>query len=347
MGSDPLSAEHRLRLVRTALLSLALLVACLIGAEAQLPTCSGKNVLDELEGSDPAAHAEILARAAATENATAILWRIERAGKAPSHLFGTMHLTDERIANVSPAVKAALGSARRLLLEVDADDLSAAGFMKAFASARPLLTFTDGRRLEQLLSEAEYNKTVGILERAGLPAQVAGAFRPWVASMMLALSECERLRAAQGEAPLDLRLGREAKAKGIPVAGLETLEQQFRAMASVPEPDQVALLRAGLAMYDRIDDMLETTVQLYLKRHLGAVWPLQLALAAKVGVAAKAFDSTEASLIVERNLRMRDKAVEALRDGGVMIAVGALHLPGKQGLVALLRAAGYTVTAVE
>jgi uncharacterized protein YbaP (TraB family) len=336
-----------LRLVRTALLSLALLIACLACAEAQLPTCSGKNVLDELKGSDPAAHARILAEADATENSTAILWRIERPGKPVSHLFGTMHLTDDRITNVSPAVKAALGGARRLLLEVNANDLSGAGFMKAFSRARPLLTFTDGRRLEQLLSEAEYSKTVDILERAGLPAQVAGAFRPWVASLMLALSECERQRAAQGEAPLDLRLGREAQAKGIAVAGLETLEQQFRAMASVPESDQVALLRAGLAMYDRIDDMLETTVQLYLKRQLGAVWPLQLALAQKVGVGPKAFDTTEASLIVERNLRMRDKAVAALGEGGVMIAVGALHLPGKQGLVALLRAAGYTVTAVE
>jgi uncharacterized protein YbaP (TraB family) len=336
-----------LRLVRTALLSLALLAAGVAAAEAQLPTCTGKNVLAELEGSDPAVYAKILAQAAATENATAILWRIERAGRQPSHLFGTMHLTDDRITNVSPAVRAALGSARRLLLEVNADDLSAAGFMKAFASARPLLTFTDGRRLEQLLSKAEYDKTVGILERAGLPAQVAGAFRPWVASMMLALSECERLRVARGEAPLDLRLGREAQAKDIPVAGLETLQQQFRALASVPEPDQIALLRAGLALYDRIDDMLETTVQLYLKRQLGAVWPLQLALAQKVGVAAEAFDSTEASLIVERNLRMRDKALTALGEGGVMIAVGALHLPGRHGLVALLRAAGYTVMAVE
>ena len=122
-----------MRLLRTALLSLALLGSCLAGAAAQLPTCRGKNVLDELKGSDPAAHARILAQAAATENATAMLWRVERGGKPPSHLFGTMHLTDERIANVSPAVKAALGGARRLLLEVNADDLSASGFMKAFA----------------------------------------------------------------------------------------------------------------------------------------------------------------------------------------------------------------------
>ena len=44
---------------------------------------------------------------------------------------------------------------------------------------------------------------------------------------------------------------------------------------------------------------------------------------------------------------MRDKALGYLARGGAFIGVGALHLPGKQGLVALFRESGYTVTAVE
>jgi hypothetical protein len=63
------------------------------------------------------------------------------------------------------------------------------------------------------------------------------------------------------------------------VAGLETLELQLRAMASVPEADQMDILKAALRTYDRIDDILETTVQLYLARQIGIIWPLQLALA--------------------------------------------------------------------
>ena len=74
-------------------------------------------MLEELKGTD--AHARILAVAAATENADAILWKIEHGGRPPSYLFGTMHLTDERITKHSPAVQAALGSARRLVLEID------------------------------------------------------------------------------------------------------------------------------------------------------------------------------------------------------------------------------------
>ena len=331
--------------IRTLLLTLALLAGHTAGAHAQAPTCTGKNMLDELKGTDAAAHAKVMAAAAATENAAALLWKVERAGKAPSYLFGTMHLTDERVTTLSPAAKSALASARRLILEVD--DLSPGNFIKAFAKARDLMMFTDGRRLEQLLSDAEFQKVAEILQRSGLPAQLAGMFRPWVATLMLALSDCEKQRAAQGQQPLDLRLAREAEGLGIAIAGLETLEGQFRAMAEVPEADQVEMLKASVRVYDRADDLIETMVQLYVTRQLGAIWPLQLVLAEKVGVAPKVFDAAEQSLLVARNLRMRDKALAHLDEGGAMIAVGALHLQGTQGLVALFRAAGYTVTAVE
>jgi hypothetical protein len=44
---------------------------------------------------------------------------------------------------------------------------------------------------------------------------------------------------------------------------------------------------------------------------------------------------------------MRDTSLPMLGEGGAFIGVGALHLVGKDGLVALYRAAGYTVTAIE
>jgi hypothetical protein len=107
------------------------------------------------------------------------------------------------------------------------------------------------------------------------------------------------------------------------------------------------MLKSGIRFHHRIDDMMETMIQLYLRRQLGSIWPLQLALAEKVGVSANVFDSAEQGLLVTRNLAMRDKALAYLEEGNVFIAVGGLHLPGKRGLVTLLREAGYTLTAVE
>ena len=112
-------------------------------------------------------------------------------------------------------------------------------------------------------------------------------FRPWVATLLLSVSVCEQRRMAAGLLPLDARLAKDAEGRGIKAEGLETLESQFRALADVPEPDQVEMLKSSVRFYDRIDDMMETMIQLYLQRELGAIWPLQMVLAEKVGVARR------------------------------------------------------------
>ena len=239
-----------------------------------------------MQGSD--AHERILAAASATENTEALLWKIEHGDRPPSYLFGTVHLTDERISEHSPVLLAALGASRQLVLEID--DFSPDSFLKAFARAREQIMFTDRRRLDQLLTGEEYSKVAGILQRSGFPPEVAGAVRPWVASLLMALSDCEQARMRTGLLSLDAKLARHAQSLGIGVAGLETVELQLRAMAGVPEADQIAILKAALRTYDRIDDIIETTVQLYLGRQTGAIWPLQLVLAEQVGVAPEAFD---------------------------------------------------------
>jgi uncharacterized protein YbaP (TraB family) len=338
-----------LRLFRILLLYAALLAGyATSAAHAQAPTCTGKNILEELRHTDASAHARVVAAAHATENAGAILWKVEKAGTAPSHLFGTIHLTDARINTLSPAVASALAGSRRLVLELD--DLSPDAFLKLLADSPELLalmTFTDGRSLDQLLSPEDYRKVSDVVSRSGVPADAAGLFRPWLVTLLLAVSECEQRRMSAGLLPLDVYLAKQGEARGIKALGLETLESQFRALAELSEADQLEMLKSGVRLYDRIDDFIETMVQLYLQRKLGAIWPLQLALAEKVGIAPKAFESAERSWVVSRNLGMRDQALGHLEQGNAFIAVGALHLVGRQGLVTLLREAGYTVTAVE
>lgn len=313
--------------------------------KAEAVTCKGTDILAELDSSNPTALEKLRQQAAALENTEALLWKIEKPGVAPSYLFGTMHLSDSRITALSPAVEAAFAQSKSLALEVG--DLSPDALTAAIATSGADLVYTDGTNLAQKLSKEEFDKVKAVVAASGMPAKFAGMLKPWLVGTLLAVSDCERRQVASGTKVLDMQLADKAQVAGIPVTGLETINQQLAALSSVPENEQIQMLRVSLKNADRTDDLMETMLQLYLKRDMGAAMPFQYMLADQMGVPASAFASFERSLLVDRNVRMKAAAAPLLEEGGAFIAVGALHLPGKTGLVALLRQAGYMVTAVE
>jgi uncharacterized protein len=315
-----------------------------LGAAAQTPpTCRGQNMLEEMKTSDPAAYAKVVEAAKKTTNSEALLWRIEKAGVATSHLFGTVHISDPRVTTLSPAVTAALNSAKAVALEIA--DMSMAG-MQAAIGSDPMLMVSPDRGLATLITPEEFAVAKNALGSA-MPEAALRIMKPWVVTMALTLPNCEQQRTASGITVLDQQLGDMAHAKRIPVIGLETVAFQLKIMAGIPEDQQVGMLRAALKFADRREDMLETMLQLYVKRQTAMIWPFNLALAEKAGVNADAFKGFEADLLVGRNRTMRESAKAHLEKGGLFIGVGAMHLVGDTGLVNLLRESGYTVTAVE
>jgi uncharacterized protein YbaP (TraB family) len=338
--------RFRLVFALAALVVVVLPQARVIAAEKDgADKCRGVDMLAETAAKDPQTYTRIMAEAAAIKNAGAILWKIEKQGRPASYLFGTVHLTDDRVTNLSPAVKIALNDAKIVALEVS--DLSENATASVIAQSAPLVMFTDGRRLDSLLSTTEYDAVKTIIGRSGMPVDLAAVFKPWIVSMILSVSDCERDKVQKGARVLDMKIAEMGKARGIEVVGLETIPAQIEALAAVPEQQQLDMLRASLKFADRTNDMMETLVQLYLNRKITAAMPFQIALAREAGVTDQAFVGFQEKLLVERNVKMLDVAAPLLDTGGVFVAVGALHLPGDKGLVALLRDGGYTVSPIE
>ena len=307
--------------------------------------CGGKNMLTEIQTSDPPLFRRIMDEAATVENAEAILWKVEKAGLPPSYLFGTIHMPDRRVTDLSPAAKTAFQASKTVVLEIA--NMSDKGMLAAVSKTPELLTYLDGKSLRDRLTAEEYAKIQKVVARLGMPAEAASVLRPWLISMLLAVSDCQRAQMQAGRKALDAKLEADAKANGAAVLGLETAESQLAGMARVPEDEQVLMLKSGLAYADRTDDLTETLLALYLDRKLGATMPFQIALAAKVGVPQSAFTGFIDILLTERNRKMVDAAKPILANGNAFIAIGALHLTGKAGVVALLREAGYTVTPLD
>ncbi len=326
------------------IIACAVTLAPVSKAAAAKKGCGGTSILDELKDTDPDAYSAIMAEGERAKNGQARFWKISREAVPASYLFGTIHMTDDRVTKLSEGVRAAIQNSKVVTLEVA--DIGQSAMMAALGQSPTLMMFGDGRRLDQLLSPEAFKQVEEQLEAARLPAAFANRFKPWVVSMVLAVSNCERSRMQHGKKVLDMHIAQIASAKAIPVVGLETIEDQLKASASVPMAEQVAMLRSSLKFADRIDDMRETLLQLYLTGRLGAALPLQKHFA-RSGSQDVSFEGFKAKMIDGRNRRMRERLLPLLSDGGVFVAVGGLHLPGENGLVALLRNAGYEVEAVE
>lgn len=326
------------------LLAVLLLLATMASARAQ-PICKGVDMLAELAASDPAAHARLTTSAAQTKNTEAMLWRIEKRGSRPSHLLGTAHLSDDRLLKLSPRVREAIATSRVVALEVA--DLTPRSMDAAVAKSANLFVYTDGQQLDRHLGATDFAKASGVLAKAGIPVAAATRIRPWLVFLMLAMPDCERRRQAGGKPALDQALAAEAKKRKVPVIGLETIESQLAMMADLPETQQIAMLRAVLFHVERTEDQMETMLQLYLNRRMGLAIPFQHELARRAGIAPEQYDAFERTILVKRNHGMAAAARPLLDKGAAFVAVGALHLVGAEGLIELLRRAGYTVTAVE
>ena len=121
----------------------------------------------------------------------------------------------------------------------------------------------------------------------------------------------------------------------------------MEAMARLPEADQIVLLTTAIIGHADIENAFETLVLRYLERDVAPILPLQYYMSEKAGLSPLAMQTFERELVVKRNHKMVEAALPFLEQGSLAIAVGALHLPGKDGLVELIRAKGYKVTAIE
>lgn len=334
--------RHHMKGLAASLMSLLLAGPAL----AQSASCGGRNLVAEIERSDAASVSALRKAAEAAPNAKGVLWRVETPDtpdRAPSYLFATLALSDQRIAAMPAAAKAALAQSRRIALTIE--DGSAARVSEALTTVQEQALLPGGARLEKLLAGADTSMIQRNLKRTGIEPAVSARIRPWVGLLMLSVTDCEYQRIAGGKLTMDGEIARIGEEYGIGAVGLESTEQQLLSFSSVPDEAQLALLRAALTV--RPEDVNETLVQLYLARDLGMIGPLRRHLAIKGGAGADAVDAAVQAQLSERTRRMRDRATGHLQMGGVFMAVGAEHIPGENGFVALLGEAGFKLTRIE
>jgi uncharacterized protein YbaP (TraB family) len=310
----------------------------------EAPACTGADLLAGLQQSDPALFERIKAEADATPNGKGLLWKLDKTGQAPSFLFGTMHMTDPRVVTLTPAAQQAFDAAGTVVIETT-EILDPTQMMAAIMREPDLTMFTDDTTLTSLLSPQDAELVAKALDARGIPPASVAKMKPWMLSAMVALPACELARKADGAPVLDIKLAKDAEAAGKSLEGLETIADQLRAMASLPLAFHMEGLVETLKLGDRMDDVIETMIRLYGQGEIGMIWPLFHAVLPSDG--DDGYAAFEETMITTRNRVMAERAEPILARGNAFMAVGALHLPGAEGLVELLRKQGYKATALN
>jgi uncharacterized protein YbaP (TraB family) len=262
---------------------------------------------------------------------TGLLFKVDKEGGDPSFLFGTMHSEDPRVTRLPPAVRQAFDDAERFAMEVLMDE---ATLMESMAALR----LTDGRDLEDIIGPSLYRQAMGAAGKLGYPVTVCRRFKPWALVTLLSIP------APSSGDYLDIVLYQQALEQGKQVIGLETVQEQLAPFDSLSDEEQTLLLQATLEGLDELPALYEELLSAYVRRDLAALVELN-------NTHLDASDSElgrrlNKGVIEDRNQRMAQRLLPVLKEGSAFVALGALHLPGKDGVLNLLQGQGYRIKRV-
>lgn len=257
-----------------------------------------------------------------------LLWKLEAPEGKTSHLFGTMHSDDRRVTDFPPAVMQALLDSELFLMELQPPQDPSVYLMK------------EGR-LDHMLTEQEFVEVIKLADFHSMHTDIATTMKPWLLAVIFDLPK------SQSPYTLDAMLMSLAHSRSKPIRALETIEEHFTVLDSFSIEDQLVMLRSVLKRTpEQRERNFEELVKTYLSGDLDKIIEVNARQSGEQ-LPPELWERVLQKLLDERNVRMAERIQQQAAERSVFIAVGAAHLPGKGGLLARLRSAGYQVSPVN
>ena len=257
------------------------------------------------------------------------LWKVESGGRV-MYLAGSVHALTADVYPLNPAFERAFQASDMLVEELDLAqaDLLALG---------PVLLakgmYQDGRTFDKVVS----SETMALVTKklqGPIGPEMIRPMKPWLVMLMVAAMQAQ-------EAGLDAGLGLDkyffdkATSDRKPIVGLETAESQIDRFDKMPEALQEQLLRSTLEDLDAQSQKLIAIIRSWQRGDAASLEDTLLS-------GFKKYPAAYTSLIVERNNNWMPQLERCMaRATPCLVVVGAAHLIGPDGLLALLQRKGY------
>lgn len=270
------------------------------------------------------------------DNNNTLLWKISGKGlEKPSYLFGTIHMLCKEDAYLSKNLLNAIKNADRVYLELDMDNLI------ELLGAMSKMKMKDDTTLADLLTPDEYTLVKKYFESKSslLPFSVLETYKPLLAASLL----MESGMSCDENVAMEQLIMEEAKEQGKRIEGLETMAYQMSVFDSIPYKVQAQELLKSVSTGNTESDgekEFREMMKAYKDQDLEKLGNM-------ISKSSDGMMQYDDILLTNRNRNWVTKLNEILPGKSLVVAVGAGHLPGENGLINLLRKAGYKITPVE
>jgi len=263
-----------------------------------------------------------------------LLWKISGKNLAgPSYLFGTIHMICGNDIQLSDSLKSAIRQSDKVYLELDMDNIF------ELMGVITKMKMNGDTTLADLMTAAEYEKVKAFFknQKTLLPFSMLETYKPLVAASTLLQSSMD----CENAISMEQLIMQEAKSKNKKINGLETMSYQMSIFDSIPYKLQAKQLVDYVENYGKDNNKeFEELSEAYRKQQLSKLEELTK----KEDMGMKRFTEI---LLYQRNINWVNKLKDLLSNNGLVIAVGAGHLPGERGVINLLKKAGYRVEPVK
>jgi uncharacterized protein YbaP (TraB family) len=259
-----------------------------------------------------------------------MLFRVRSPNGATVFLLGSVHLLSAEAAKLPPAVDSAFERAGTVAFEANFDSLQMRA-MELMIRGR----YTNGATLRSSLSPAGVARLDTLLHAYGLSVDQVNGYKPWFVSLLLMQTVMQRAN-FQAQYGVDMQINARAHSAKKLTVGLEPVDAQLGMFDGISTADQERMVLQSSGP-DSSSRVLMKIKDAWLTGDVAALDDL-------LNQGLKDVPSLFAKLVTERNVAWIPKIEELVKSrNDALIVVGAGHLVGKQGLVELLRAKGYTV----
>ena len=262
------------------------------------------------------------------------LWQVD-SPTTRVYLLGSIHLLHQDIYPLAPVIEEAFAASEVLVLEAD---VFAESQDARLQSSMDDAIYQPGRTLKSELSQPDYLELMDILSRVGIPIQSVQQFRPWFLSLMVQQVLWSRL-GLRAEYGIDAYFRTKAAGQKD-IEELESVDAQLAMLSSLSDQEHILLLSRDTEDLEQGVQELDELLRIWQR---GDSEAMEQALRRDIQDEPR-FEPMWDIMVNDRNLGMADRIVACLASTKrYFVVVGAAHLIGQQGLVALLQQRGYAV----